>query len=102
MAHRYLLMGSGKTVNVMWLDEDGSCSAHHGNLDGSLSATRFHIKLDEKGRRWPLICPNGLATIEWDRVKVGDNWREELLEFQRSRLAAPAKARRSSDEDWPE
>lgn len=106
MSNRYLLMGSGKSVNVMWLDSDGTCEAKHGNKDGSISPTRFHVYNDEKGQRWPVICPNGLEPIEWDRVKVGDNWREELVEFRRALMARPEPSRRSSrpkeddESDW--
>ena len=86
---RFLLMKSENTVNILWLDEAGSCQ--HITYDGHMYPARHHVKLDEKGQRWVTLCPNGLSTEEWRRVFVDDPPGAWLEHFNNYRMEPPKK-----------
>jgi len=89
-ARRYLLMKSGYEVNILWLDDHGSCS--HYDSEGSLYHSRYHMKRDEKGRVHCRICPNGLEQAEWSRVFVDDPPGSWMAQFASYREGPPKRS----------
>lgn len=92
---RFLLMKSGYTVSVLFLDKIGSCD--HSDIDGSLFHRRFHSFRDEKGQPQALLCPNGLESHEWPRVFTDDPpgvWTKHFLAYREG----PPKRNQLSEE----
>jgi hypothetical protein len=92
---RFLLCKSGYEVNILWLDQHGSCE--HTDLDGNLYHTRYHMNRDpDTGLVTCLLCPNSLEQAEWSRVFVDDppgSWTQHFAAYK----SAPPK-RSVSDE----
>ena len=85
---RYLLCrssGNPRDVNILWLDVHGSCNRYHQDFHGNLYPVRFHLHRDKDHRWYAALCPNGLASEEWDRVGVDDppgSWRMAFVHFK--------------------
>lgn len=93
-AKRFLLQKSGYDVNILWLDDHGSCT--HFDHEGNLYPTDFHPYRDAKGLVYARRCPNSLTQNEWTRCFVDDppgSW----VRFYTDYKSAPPKRQYSED-----